>query len=457
MKTRVFHRRCHVSAPAQEVFAWHGRPGAFERLNPPWDPARVVSRTGGIEDEGSRLELRVGPLGTRWVAEHGRVLPGREFRDRQVHGPFSFWEHVHRMVPEDDETCVLEDRIEYALPGGAAGAFLGGRALRAALDRLFAYRHRVTAGDVPAHSTCRGGRAMKVAITGASGLVGSALVPFLTTGGHEVLRLVRRAPRGEGEIRWDPAAGEIDGASLEGVDAVVHLSGENIAGGRWSPARKARLRASRVDSTALLARTLAGLKSPPKVLASASAIGVYGSQGDQWLTEESPAVDDFLGRLSVEWEAAAAPAVQAGIRVVHPRLGLVLSPAGGVLGKMLLPFKLCLGGIVGPGTQYMSWVAIDDVLGALHHVLSDASFTGPFNLVAPEPVTNRIFTKTLGKVLGRPTVLPAPAFALRAVLGEMADGTLLASSRVRPERLEKGGYAFRFPELEGALAHVLGR
>ena len=298
---------------------------------------------------------------------------------------------------------------------------------------------------------------MKLAVTGASGLIGSALVPYLAEVGHETIRVVRRPPRRDDEIRWDPAGGEIDGEGLEGVEGVVHLSGENVASGRWTEARKARLRESRIGSTRLLARTLASLRRPPKVLVSASAIGYYGSQGDRWLTESSPADDGFLGRLSVDWEASAAPAAEAGIRVVHPRLGLVLSSTGGALGKMLLPFRAGLGGVVGPGTQYMSWVAMDDVLGALHHALISDALEGPFNVVAPEPVTNREFTKALGRVLGRPTVTPVPAFALRMTLGEMADATLLASARVRPRRLEETGYAFQFPALEGALRHVLGK
>ena len=297
---------------------------------------------------------------------------------------------------------------------------------------------------------------MKVAVTGASGLIGGALVPFLTSKGHEVLRLVRRAPQGAAEMRWDPARGEIDPGALEGVDAVVHLSGESIAGGRWSAARKTRLRESRVATTQLLARTLASLTRRPGVLVSASAIGFYGSHAERWFTESSPAADDFLGRLSVDWEGAAGPAVEAGIRVVHPRFGLVLSPAGGVLGKMLLPFRLGLGGVIGPGTQYMSWIAMDDALSALHHALVNDAVDGPVNLVTPEPVTNREFTKTLGRVLRRPTILPAPALALRLVLGEMAEATLLASTRVRPGRLEQTDFTFQFPTLEGALRHVLG-
>jgi uncharacterized protein (TIGR01777 family) len=298
---------------------------------------------------------------------------------------------------------------------------------------------------------------MRVAITGASGLVGGGLVPFLTAGGHEVLRLVRRTPKGTDEARWDPEAGEIDAAALEGTDAVVHLAGENIAAGRWTEARKVLLRSSRLGPTRLLAETLAGLKKKPKVLVSASAIGYYGNRGDAWVSEKDAPADDFLGRLSVEWEAAAEPARKAGIRVVHPRFGIVLSPAGGALGKMLLPFRAGLGGVVGPGTQYMSWIALDDLLGVVHHLLDRVDLEGAVNAVAPAPVTNAVFTKTLGRVLGRPTVASVPAFALRLVLGEMADAALLSSTRVRPERLQASGYCFRFPDLEGALRHVLGR
>jgi uncharacterized protein (TIGR01777 family) len=457
MTRRTFVKRSRLEASAEEAFRWHARPGALERLSPPWDPPVVESRTGGIEDEGARVVLRVGPLRQRWVAEHHGAVPGREFHDRQVEGPFALWEHAHRMEPLGESACTLEDRIEYALPAGRLGDAAGGGAVRTLLERMFAHRHRVTADDLATHAACRGGRPMKVAITGASGLVGSALVPFLTTGGHEVVRLVRRAPKSKDEARWDPDAGEVDAAALEGVDAVVHLSGENIAGARWTEARKALLRSSRVGPTSLLARTLAGLKRKPKVLVSASAIGAYGDRGDAWVTEKDAPADDVLGRLSVDWEQAAGPAREAGIRLVHPRIGLVLTPAGGALGKMLLPFKAGLGGVLGPGTQYMSWIAIDDLLGVIHHVLDREDVDGPVNAVAPEPVTNAVFTKTLGRVLGRPTIAPAPAFALRLAFGEMADAALLSSTRVRAERLEATGYRFRFPRLEPALRHLLGR
>jgi uncharacterized protein (TIGR01777 family) len=454
---QTFTRVTRIEAPAEDVYAWHAREGALERLSPPWDPPLVESRSGGIEQEGARVVLRVGPLKQRWVAEHYGALPGRAFHDRQVEGPFALWEHAHQVHPDAEGACTLEDRIDYALPGGPLGDAAAGGAVRRLLDRMFAYRHRVTADDLAAHALCRAGGAMKVAVTGASGLVGSALVPFLTTGGHEVVRLVRRAPAGEGEARWDPQRGTIDASALDGTEGVVHLAGENIAEGRWTAARKEKLRSSRLGPTRLLAEALAALPRRPKVLVSASAVGYYGDGRDAWLDETSPAADDFLGRLAREWEQATAPAAAAGIRVVNLRFGIVLSPAGGALGKMLTPFKAGVGGVLGSGRQYMSWIAMDDLVGAVHHALVQDTLSGPVNATAPAPVTNAEFTKTLGRVLGRPTVAAVPAFALRLAFGEMADAALLSGARVAPKRLLDSGYRFRFPDLEGALRHLLGR
>jgi hypothetical protein len=296
---------------------------------------------------------------------------------------------------------------------------------------------------------------MRVAVTGSNGLLGGALVPSLRDAGHDVVRLVRRAPRAPDEARWDPAAGTIDAAALEGVDAAVNLSGENLAGGRWTESRKALLRSSRIGPTRLLAGTIARLKTKPRVLVSVSAIGYYGDRGSAWLTEAEPPAGDFLGRLTADWEKAAEPAAQAGLRVVHPRLAVVLAPAGGALGEMLLPFKAGIGSRLGPGTQYLSWVAIDDVVAAIHHLLGRVDLDGPVNVAAPEPVTNAEFTEALGRVLGRPTVMRVPAFALRLAFGEMADATLLASMRVRSDRLLASGFRFRFPTLEAAFHHVL--
>jgi uncharacterized protein (TIGR01777 family) len=458
MTTLRFQRRTRIEAPAEAVFAWHARPGALERLAPPWERLVVEERTGGIE-EGARVVLRVGagPIGLRWVAIHGDVIPGRQFCDRQVRGPFRHWRHRHGFEPDGPSASQLEDDVEYALPLGWLGSIVGSGSVREKLDRMFAYRHAVTKADIETHAAREGLQPMHVVVSGSRGLVGSALIPFLTTGGHRVTRLVRGVAAGPDEAAWDPSRGLTEPSRLDGVDAVVHLAGENIAGGRWTPARKAEIRRSRVGGTRSLCEALARLTRPPKVLVSASAVGFYGDRGAQTLTEESGAGSGFLPDVCREWEAATEPASRAGIRVVNLRFGMILSPAGGALRKMLLPFRLGMGGRVGSGEQCTSWIALDDAIGAVHHALCEESVRGPVNAVAPAPVSNAEFARTLARVLRRPALVPLPAFAARLLFGEMADALLLAGARVMPARLQASGYRFRFAELESALRHLLGR
>jgi len=300
---------------------------------------------------------------------------------------------------------------------------------------------------------------MKILVSGSTGLVGSALVSALQSGGHEVLPLVRSSSSGTqsrtGLVAWDPTAGQLSAANLEGIDAAVHLAGENIAARRWTPAQKTKIRESRVAGTQLLAETLAKLKTPPKTLVCASAIGFYGDRSDQRLNEDSPPGTGFLADTCREWEAAAKPAAGRGIRVVHLRTGIVLASHGGALAKMLTPFRLGIAGIIGSGRQYMSWISLDDLVAVISYALSNETLRGPVNAVAPNSVTNHEFTKTLGRVLRRPTLFPMPAFAARLAFGEMADGLLLASARVEPKRLLDSGFRFRFPELEAALEHAV--
>jgi len=297
---------------------------------------------------------------------------------------------------------------------------------------------------------------MHIAVSGSSGMVGSALISSLTREGHRVTRLVRR-PAGGDDVAWDIAQGVKDLPRLEGVDAVVHLAGENIAAGRWTAARKETIRRSRVEGTRRLCESLVRLSRRPKVLVSASAVGFYGNRGEEMLREDSAPGSDFLAQVCREWEAATEPASRAGIRVVQLRFGMILSPAGGALKKMLLPFKLGAGGRIGSGTQYVSWIGIDDVAGVIHHAIVTEFLRGPVNAVAPTPVTNAEYTRTLARVLSRPAIVPMPAFAARLAFGEMADALLLASQRVMPSRLQATGYRFKHPELDGALRHLLGR
>lgn len=448
---------------AEELLAWHARPGAFERLMPPWESIELRQAAGSLTN-GERAEfvMPIGPFRKRWVAEHHALADGIGFRDQQIVGPFARWEHTHRMTPADpaNSTSWLEDRIHYDVPLAAISQILVGRHIHKSLERTFAYRHRVTNADLMAHQAARdqqGIKPMNILVTGSTGLVGSAVVPFLTTGGHRALRLVRGTPRNADEIAWNPSADTIDTDKLEGVDAVVHLAGDNIAHGRWTAAKKARIRDSRVLGTRLLSTALAKLNRKPRVLVCASAIGYYGHRGDEVMKESCPAGPTFISTVCREWEAATEPAKQAGIRVVNLRIGVVLTPRGGALAKMLTPFKLCAGGVVGSGRQYWSWIALDDVVGAIHHAITRDELSGPVNAVAPETLTNAEFTKILGRVLHRPTIAPLPAFVVKLLLGEMGEELLLASTRVAPNRLQETGYQFRCPTLEGALRHVLGR
>ncbi|HYV82520.1 MAG TPA: TIGR01777 family oxidoreductase [Pyrinomonadaceae bacterium] len=298
---------------------------------------------------------------------------------------------------------------------------------------------------------------MRILVSGSHGLVGKALINSLTSDGHEIVRLVRGKPSGATEIEWHPNQEKIDTASLDGIDAAVHLAGESIASGRWTDEKKRAIRDSRVKGTALLSDALARLSRPPSVFVSASAIGYYGNRGDELLTEKSAPGDDFLANVCVEWENATIPTIEKGIRTVHARFGIILDAKEGALAKMLTPFRMGIGGRIGDGKQWMSWIDIEDVVNGLKSLIGDSSVNGPVNFVAPNPVTNAEFTKALGRVLSKPTLIPVPAFGARLAFGEMADALLLSSARVKPGVLEEKGFGFRWPLLDDALRHLLAR
>jgi uncharacterized protein (TIGR01777 family) len=297
---------------------------------------------------------------------------------------------------------------------------------------------------------------MKFLVTGSSGLIGSDLVAALKDRGHQVIRLVRSEDQlSDNRLLWDPEHHELNMADFEGFDVVINLAGENIASGLWTEAKKKKIRDSRVLTTHMLCELLAMLNKPPKILINASAVGYYGDRGDEILDENSLPGTGFLAEVCQKWEEATKPASDKGIRVILLRFGAILSSKGGVLGKMRLPFKLGLGGVIGSGKQYMSWISIDDLIGVVLHVISNDSLSGPVNTVTPEPVTNKEFTKTLGKTLNRPTILPVPAFAVKLIFGEMGDELLLSSTRALPSKLEASDYTFLYPDLASALKHLL--
>jgi uncharacterized protein (TIGR01777 family) len=446
----VLEMRSELDVPVETLWAWHERPGAFERLAPPWEFMRVLERSGGLA-VGARtvLEMKTGPLPQKFVSEHTVCEPNVRFVDEAKESPFTLWRHEHRFSSLGPGRSALVDHVEYELPMGGLGQAVAAGMVKRRLERSFAYRHAVLRQDLARHAAYRGGP-LAVGITGASGLLGTELSHYLSTAGHDV-RAVRR--RGVG----------IDASVLDGAHACIHLAGASILDGRWTAKRKQELIASRVGFTGTLLEELSRLSRPPPVFIAANAIGIYGDRGDEELDEGSklgeagPNGPEFLASLCAQWEAAARRAEDLGMRVVLLRIGVVMTARGGALKQMLGPFSAGVGGPLASGQMFMSWISMEDVLAAIELALWDKTLSGPVNLVAPNPVRNAELTKVLGHVLSRPAVMPVPAFALRALYGEAADGAVLASQRVRPGMLLGRGFKFLHPDLEPCLRFTLGR
>ncbi|MEI8089518.1 MAG: TIGR01777 family oxidoreductase [Opitutaceae bacterium] len=457
MSDAIFKSVVRIERPAAEVFGWHERPGAFGRLCPPWERVEVTRHVGGIKN-GARVSLRtkLGPIWAKWEIVHRDYIEGRQFRDILLSGPFARWEHLHQIVPLGQGACELTDEINYRLPLGLLGRIGGGAFTKHQLERMFAYRHAVTKADLERGSS---GPRKCILISGASGLVGRTLEAFLITQGHSVRRLVRRDPQAPNEFNWNPTSGKIDRAALLGANAVVHLGGANVAAGRWTAKTKAEILSSRVDGARTLAAGIAALNASerPEVVVSAAAVGFYGECGQERIEEQAPLGAGFLADVCKAWEHELSTIEQLGVRTVALRTGVVLSPAGGALAKMLPAFLLGVGGRLGSGRQWMSWITPDDLCSMYERAVTESTWHGAYNAVSPQPVTNAEFTSVLGHVLRRPAVLPVPTIVLRAVFGEMADETLLASTRAVPARLQAAGFIWRHAKLESALCHVLGR
>ena len=441
-----------IDAPIYEVFDWHTRPGAFTRLTPPWQPGHLIAEADSLASGRAVLGL---PGGLRWVADHQPDFydPPRRFVDSiGSDGPASLpvklavrWQHTHDFEEVAGGQTRVIDRVATPVPA---------RALRP----MFRYRHHQLADDIAAHRTAaaHGLTPLTVAITGASGLVGAQVAAFLSTGGHRVVRLVRHPTDKPDERQWDPD--DPDPGLLAGVDAVIHLAGASIAG-RFTDHHRAAIRDSRIGPTRRLAELIAQSSDGPRVLVSASAIGYYGyDRGEESLTEDSGRGDGFLAEVVADWEDATAPAERAGIRVVRVRTGIVQSPAGGTL-RLLRPlFAAGLGGRLGSGQQWFSWIGVDDLVDVYHRALWDTDLSGPVNAVAAEPVRNVDYTRVLAHVLRRPALLPVPPLGPVALLGQQGARELaLANQRVLPARLLQAGHRFRRPDLEQTLRHLLGR
>ncbi len=470
-----------MPAPRGMLAAWHFAHGALQRLLPPWQSVDVESAEPLAEGSRTVLRLSAGPLRARWIAVHEGVRPGHSFVDRAERSPFARWRHEHLFLDRTDPSqSQLVDRIRYALPWPARippVSLLAGPMARAQLQRMFAFRHERTARDLRRHMEHRaraGDRPLTIAVTGATGLVGSALCAFLETGGHHVIRLVRgrgaaasAAPpragdaRGTGapsprDVPWNPT-GDWDASPLSGIDAVVHLAGENIAAGRWSAARKASILRSREEGTRSLVRALAALANPPQVLVSASGVGYYGHSDAPAIDESGPAGAGFLAEVAQRWEQATEPAPVRGIRVVRLRIGVVVTARGGVVGRLHTPFNFGAGGPVGSGRQGMSWISLDDLLGAVLHVIGTPSLAGAINAVAPHPVTQREFAKAMGRAMRRPAFAPLPAFVVKLMFGEMGRELLLSGQFAVPSALIASGFRFDSPRIAEAMAFEFGR
>lgn len=453
-----------MPAPRESLFAYHANEGAFERLAPPWERIDVIERSGGIQD-GARLvmRLRKGPLGVVWDARHFGFVEGERFRDEQVRGPFARWVHTHTFERgETNDASALHDHVEWSLPGGAVGNSLGGRMARRQLDRMFAFRHLRTARDLARHRRFGDTPRLNIVVTGASGAIGSALVPYLSVADHSVTRLVRREPivdptRVGREAFWDPGAGVIAQDVIDGCDVVIHLAGEPIAG-RWTEEKKRRIQRSRVDGTRVIAEALARAERADgrrRVLLSASATGYYGDRPGETLDESSEPGDDFRSRVCVAWENAAKPAQDAA-RIVTMRIGNVLGAKTPLLARLLPVWRLGLGGAFGSGAQRWPWIGLDDLLGAIEFLMHTESVEGPVNLVAPGVVTNREFARALARALRRPTLGVQPAWLLRSVFGEIADEALLSDQAVSARALRDAGFEFLTPTLDECLRWELG-
>ncbi|MCB1060903.1 MAG: TIGR01777 family oxidoreductase [Calditrichaeota bacterium] len=432
------------------------RIGALERLTPSWSAIRV---TWGDEHvrEGSRRELVVpaGPLKIKWLAKHHSIIAGRQFIDEQERGPFRKWSHLHLCTDIGAGRSELEDRIDYDFPLGRLGGIFGRSQVQWMLRTVFPWRHERTWMDLSRHAEFADRPRLKVAISGASGLIGKSLKEFLQTGGHSVWTLDRKKSQRTESIYWNPRTGEIEAEKLEGLDAVVHLAGRSIADGRWTESVKQQILDSRVQGTTLIAETISRLKTPPKVLISASAMGIY-ADSDGPVSEDGALGSTFTADVVKAWESSADAARKAGIRVVHPRISLVLSGWGGSLGRLLPVFRWGLGGKLGHGRQMMSWIHLDDLTAAIYRMIYDESLAGPVNC-STGAVSNQEFTKTLGHVLGRPTLFSVPELAIKTGFGQMGQELLLSSLNMRAEVLEKSGFRPWLSDLESAFRFETGK
>jgi len=442
--------RTLIKKPAQEVIEWHLRSSSLIRTIPPWEKVCFQSSLCHKGKVGCSLSLFFVTL--RASLEYIESSQGDTFTLIQKKGHFKSFKVITNIIPLENNVCELVETVEYELPW-----FLSFLNLESRISRIFHYKHNLIKFDLEIFNRYPTKEPLRILVSGARGFVGGQLIPFLESAGHEISTLVRkRKVDCDREIFYDPKGEKIDAAQLEGFDAVIHLAGENIASGLWTEKKKRAIIASRSQGTAFLTSKLASLKQPPKTFLCASAIGIYGDRGSEGVDEQSRlGQEGFLSEVARCWEEASAPIRGRGTRLVTMRFGMILSRHGGVLKKLHTLFKWGLGGRLGSGEQKVSWIAIDDVLGGIYHLLMRSDLEGPFNFCAPESVKNKEFTKSLARAVNRWVGPPLPAFLITRILGQMGEELLLWGVRVEPKRLMESGYFFRYPTLKQALSHVI--
>ena len=445
MKKHRFLFSSFFQKPAKEVFAWHLRKGALERMLPPWEKVKIIKKEGNVPRNGSRvfLEQHIGPFRKKWIIEHRDFIEGQEFSDFQIKGPFTTFVHRHYIERIDATSCKLEDEVIFSLPFPGVSKYV----IRE-LHAHFRFRHERLQKDLQVYGAYPQ-KPVKVLLSGSSGMIGRELLTFLRLGGHEVTCLVRSSKKeGQGAIYWDPESDQADLSKWEGFDVVIHLAGENIASGYWTEAKKQKIVLSRTRNTWLLSKMLSRLSSPPKMFICASAIGFYGNRPGEVLDEHSSQGIGFLSEVAAKWEEVAATLKEVGVRVVHTRFGLVLHPSKGIFSRLQMTAKVCLGAVLGTGTQKVSWISIDDLIYGIYHVIYKEEVSGPVNFTSPYSVSQREFIEKIANKNHRKVFLTISKRLLKLFLGQMADELLLTDQEVYPKKLIQSGYEFFHPKLD---------
>ena len=459
----IFVHKAKFDANKKQIWDWYNSDGAFRRIMPEWEGIQPINAGRLVDGDETIFKVKMGPLRQKWVARHHSVVPGESFADRMIKGPFGAWNHHHEFESESGQKTSVIDNVEYKLPLHIFTGWSAGFTVLPRMKQMFEFRSVRVANDLKQiHATAKLPR-QRILVSGSTGMIGLQLCAFLEAAGHDVHRLLRPSTKLPSDVdsnkvvKWNDLTGEILEGDMNGFDSIIHLAGAGIGDKRWSKKRLKLIRDSRIIPTENLAKIVSGLENPPKKMLCSSAIGFYGNRGTEVLDENSNAGNDMLSDLCRDWEDASSAAKNAGINVIHLRTGIVMSPLGGALAKLLLPAKMGAGGPVGGGKQMQSWISLDDEIYAIHHLMMKEDSEGVYNLTAPNPVSQKQFAKTLGKVLRRPAFAPLPGFVIKILFGQMGKKLVLEGQDVRPNRLLESGYEFTHSELESCLRSCLGK